>query len=85
MQTVEQSEAGQRSFELHDCAKHMHSKLVQLAQLHNLLDNGFASGPGMLQDSPESRAGNASEGGNAAVAAVTRRAQAKARQVVHHI
>ena len=38
MQTIEQSEAGQRSFELQDCAKHMHSKLNQLAQCHNLLD-----------------------------------------------
>ena len=84
MQTIEQSEAGQRSFQLQDCAKHLHSKLTQLAQRHNLLDHGPASGPAALQGGPESRSGNASEGGDAADAAVKRRAQAKARQVVNH-
>ena len=85
MQSVEQSEAGQRSFELQDCAAHLHSKLTQQAQRHNLLDHGPASGPGSLQDSPESRVqDNASEGGNATDDAAKRRAQAKARQVVPH-
>lgn len=83
MQTIEQSEAGQRSYELQECAKHMHSKLMQLARHHNLLDHGQASGSGTLQDSPESRGSVACEGGEAADAAVRRRAQAKARQVVH--
>lgn len=84
MQNIEQSEAGQRSFELQDCAAHMHNKLMQLAQRHNLLDHGPPSTPAALQDSPEPRTGYASEEGDAAKAAVKRRAQAKTRQVVNH-
>lgn len=84
MQTIKNSEAGQRNLELQDCAAHMHSKLAQLAQRHNLLNHGPASEAGTLQDSPGSRAGNASEGGNATDAAAKRRAQAKARQVMHY-
>ena len=83
MQTIGQPEAGQRSVELQDCAQHLHSKLTQLAQCHNLLDSG--PGSGVVPDSPEPKAGNPAEGSPAADAAAQRRAQAKARQVaVHH-
>lgn len=86
MQVIGQSEAGQRSFELQDCANHLHSKLVQLAQQHNLLGHSSAAGSDMLQaDTPESRSADGAEGSSSAAdATATRRAQAKARQVMYH-
>lgn len=83
MQSIGQSEAGQRSFELQDCAQYLHSKLTQRAQRLKLLDPG--PGSGVLPDSPQPKAGNSAEGSPVADAAAGRRAQAKARQVaVHH-
>ena len=85
MQVIGQSEAGQRSFELQDCANHLHSKLVQLAQHHKLLGHSSAAGPDMLQDTPESRSADGAEGSSSAAdATARRRAQAKARQVMYY-
>ena len=85
MQVIAQSEAGQRSFELQDCASHMHTKLTQLAQRHNLLHHSSPPVSDMLLNPPESARASAAQGdSNKADAAAQRRAKAKARQVAHH-
>ena len=83
IQAIANSEAGQHSFELQDCARHMHGNLTQLTQRHHL-SPAAATDPEASSANAQQTAHDDAKAGVAAVeAAGSKRAQAKARQVIN--
>ena len=78
------SDGSQHSAELQDCAKHMHSKLAELVQQHNLDDVSPVRSPGQ-QAGPQVAADAGRDSGSPSDASASKRAQAKARQVKQHL
>ena len=78
MQAIATFKAGEHSFELQDCAKHVHSKLTQLA-------NSLCPSPSTTSDTAQMPANKVmavdADNDKATDAAASRRAQSKARQV----